>query len=130
MQANVLLLPLVLGIVPLVLVALVWWTECFQGGGPHARRAGHFRARDASRGLRCAAYSAVALPEPLAHRWNGRHFYGNYCKILAAPSELVGDGIWVLWRGSDRDLRMRLRLPPQTGHEQLRSPRLPPMSLN
>ena len=39
MQVNVLEFPLVLGIVPLVLVALVCWTECFRGGGPHERRA-------------------------------------------------------------------------------------------
>ena len=132
MQVNILLFPLALGIVPLVLVALVCWTECFQGGGPHERhaRTKHFRARDASRGLRCTAYSAVALPEPLARRWNGRQFYGNYWETLAAPSELVGDGIWVLWRSSDGKLRMRLRLPPQTRHGQLRSPRLPPTSLN
>ena len=39
MQVNVLVFPLVLGIVPLVLVVLVCWTECFQGGGTHERRA-------------------------------------------------------------------------------------------
>jgi hypothetical protein len=132
MQVNVLEFPLVLGIVPLVLVALVCWTECVQGGGHHERhaRTRHFRARDASSGLCCTADSAVALPEPLARRWNGPHFYGNYWEAMSAPSELVGNEIWVLWRCSDRDVRMRLRLPPQTRHGQLRSPRLLPMSLN
>ena len=68
MQVDVLEFPLVLGIVPLVLVVLVCWTECVHGGGPNERRARrrHFRARDASRGLRGTAYSAVALPEPCA----------------------------------------------------------------
>ena len=132
MQVNVLEFPLVLGIVPLVLVALVCWTECVQGGGPNERRARrrHFRARDASCDLRCTANSVVALPEPLARRWNGPHFYGNYWEAMAAPSELVGNDIWVLCRCSDRDVRMRLRLPPQTRHGQRRSPRLLPMSLN
>jgi hypothetical protein len=132
MQVNVLEFPLVLGIVPVVLVVLVCWTECVQGGGPNERRARrrHFRAPDASRGLCCTAYSAVALPEPLARRWNGPHFYGNYWEAMAAPSELVGNGIWVLWRCSDRDVRMRLRLPPQTRRGRRRSPRLLPMSLN
>jgi hypothetical protein len=132
MQVNVLEFPLVLGIVPLVLVALICWTECVQGRGRHKRRARsrHFRARDASRGLRGTAYSAVALPKPLARRWNGPHFYGNYWETMASRSELVGDDIWVLWRRSDRKVSMRLRLPPQTRRGQLRSPRLGPMSLN
>jgi hypothetical protein len=132
MQVDPLLFPLVLGIVPLVLVALVCLTECFQGRGPRERRARtrHFRARDASRGLRCTAYSAVAHPEPLARRWNGPHFYGNYWETMAVPSRQVGNDIWVLWRFSDRDVRMRLRLRPQTRHGQRRSPRLPQMSLN
>ena len=132
MQVNVLEFPLVLGIVPLVLVVLVCWTECFRGGGTHGRRERrrHIRARDASRGLQCAAYSAVALPEPLARRWNGPHFYGNYWETMASCSELVGDDIWVLWRRSDREVSMRLRLPPQTRRGQLRSPRLGPMALN
>ena len=64
MQVSVLEFPLVLGIVPLVLVALVCWTECGQGGGPHERGAPrrHFPDADASRGLRGTAYNAVALP--------------------------------------------------------------------
>jgi hypothetical protein len=132
MQVEVLLFPLMLGIVPLVLVALICWKECFQGGGPHERRARtrHFRARDASRGLRCTAYGAFALPEPLARRWNAPHFYGNYWETMAAPPKLVGDDIWVLWRCSDRAKPIRLRLPIHKRHGQLRSPRLPPMSLN
>jgi hypothetical protein len=132
MQVNVLEFPLVLGIVPLVLVVLVCWTECFRGGGPHERRARrhHFRAQDASRSLHCTAYSAVALPEPLARRWNGPHFYGNYWETMASRSELVGDEIWVLSRCSVREVSMRLRVPPQTRRGQLRSPRLGPMSLN
>ena len=132
MQVNVLLFPLALWIVPLVLVALVCWTECSQGGGPREQRARrrHFRVRDASRGLRGTAYSAVALPKPLARRWNGPQFYGNYWETMAARSELVGDDIWVLWRRSDGKVSMRLRLPPQTRRGQLRSPRLGPMSLN
>jgi hypothetical protein len=132
MQVSVLEFPLVLGIVPLVLVVLVCWTECAQGGGPHERgaRRRHFPAADASRGLRGTAYNAVALPEPLAHRWNGPHFYGNYWETTGARSELVGEDIWVLWRCSDREVSMRLRLPPQTRRGQLRSPRLGPMSLN
>ena len=128
-----LMFPLVLGIVPLVVAALGCWTEWFlQGRVPHERRARtrHLLARDASRGLGCTAYSAVALPEPLARRCDVPHFYGNYWETMAAASELVGDDIWVLWRCSDRDVRMRLRLRPQTGHGQLRSPGLPPMSLN
>jgi hypothetical protein len=122
----------VLGIVPLVLVVLVCWTECFQGGGTRERRARRrpIRARDASRGLRCTAFSAVALPELLARRWNGPHFYGNYWETMASRSELVGDDIWVLSRCSVREMSMRLRLPPQTRRGQLRSPRLGPMSLN
>ena len=132
MQVSVLEFPLVLGIVPLVLVALVCWTECVQGGGHHERhaRTRHFRARDASRGLGCTADSAVALPEPLARRWNGRHFYGNYRETMDSRSELVGDDIWGLLRCSDREVSMRLGLPPQTRRGQLRSPRLGPMSLN
>jgi hypothetical protein len=132
MQVEILRFPLVLGIVPLVLVALVCWTECLQGGGPHDRRARtrHFRARDASRGSRCTAFTAVALPEPPACRWNGPRFYGNYWETMASRSELVGDDIWVFWRCSGREVSMRLRLPPQTGRGQLRSPRLGPMSLN
>ena len=132
MQVNVLEFPLVLGIVPLVLVVLVCWTECFRGGGPNERRARrrHFRAPDASRGLRCTASSAVALPEPLARRWNGPHFYGNYWETMASRSELVGDDIWVLSRCSVREVSMSLRLPPQSRRGQLRSPRLGPMSLN
>jgi hypothetical protein len=132
MEVNVLEFPLVLGIVPLVLVVLVCWTECLQGGGAHERRARrrHFGARDASRSLRGTAYSAVALPEPLSRRWNGPHFSGNYWETMAAPSQLVGDEIWVLWRRSDRKVSMRLRLPPQTRRGQRRLPRLGPMSLN
>ena len=132
MQVNVLEFPLVLGIVPLVLVVLVCWTECVQGGGPNERRARrrHFRARDASRGLRGTADSAVALPKPLARRWNGPQFYGNYWETMASRSELVGDDIWVLSRCSVREMSMRLRLPPQSRRGQLRSPRLGPMSLN
>jgi hypothetical protein len=132
MQVNVLEFPLVLGIVPLVLVALVCWTECLQGGGPQERhaRGRNFRARDASSGSRCTACRAVALPEPLARRWNGPRFYGNYWETMASRSELVGDDIWVLWRCSDREMSMRLRLPPQTRRGQLRLPRLGPMSLN
>jgi hypothetical protein len=132
MQVSVLEFPLVLGIVPLVLVVLVCWTECVHGGGPNERRARrrHFRARDASRGSRGTAYSAVALPEPLARRWNGPHFYGNYWETMASGSELVGDDIWVWWRRSDREVSMRLRLPPQARRGQLRSPRLGPMYLN
>jgi hypothetical protein len=132
MQVNVLEFPLVLGIVPLVLVVLVCWTECFRGGGTHERRTLRrpIRARDASRGLRCTAFSAVALPELLARRWNGPHFYGNYWETMASRSELVGDDIWVLSRCSVREVSMSLRLPPQTRRGQLRSPRLGPMSLN
>jgi hypothetical protein len=132
MQVNVLEFPLVLGIVPLVLVVLVCWTECVQGGGPNERRARrrHFRARDASRGLRGTAYSAVALREPLARRWNGPHFYGNYWETMASRSELVGDDIWVLSRCSVREMSMRLRVPPHSRRGQLWSPRLGPMSLN
>ena len=132
MQVNVLEFPLVLGIVPLVLVVLVCWTECFRGGGPNERRARrrHFRAPDASRGLRCTASSAVALPEPLARRWNGPHLYGNYRETMDSRSELVGDDIWGLLRCSDREVSMRLRLPPQTRRGQLRPPRLGPVSLN
>ena len=132
MQVSVLEFPLVLGIVPLVLVALVCWTECGQGGGPDepgARRR-HFPAADASRGLRGTPYSAVALPEPLARRWNGPHFYGNYRETMDSRSELVGDDIWGLLRCSDREVSMRLGLPPQTRRGQLRPPRLGPMSLN
>jgi hypothetical protein len=132
MQVEILEFPLVLGIVPLVLMALICWTEGFQGRGPHERRAAtrHFRARDASSGLRCTSYTSVALPEPLARRWNGPHFCGNYWETMAAPSKLGSDNIWVLWRCSDREVSMRLRLPPQTRRGQLRSPRLGPMSLN
>jgi hypothetical protein len=132
MQVNVLEFPLVLGIVPLVLVLLVCWTECVQGGGPNERRARrrNFPARDASGGLRGTAYSAVALTEPLARRWNGPHFSGNYWETMASRSQLAGDDIWVLWRRSDRKVSMRLRLPPQTRRGQLRSPRLGPMALN
>jgi hypothetical protein len=89
-----------------------------------------FPARDASRGLRWTAYSAVALPEPLARRGNGRHFYGNYWETMTAPPDLVRDDIWVLWRCSDREVPVRLPLPPQTRHGQLWSPRFGPMSLN
>jgi hypothetical protein len=132
MQVSVLEFPLVLGIVPLVLVALVFWTECGQGGGHHERgaRRRHFPAADASRGLRGTAYNAVALPEPLAHRWNGPRFYGNYWETMATRSELVGDDIWVLLRCSDRKVSVRLRLRPQTRRGQVRPPRLGPMSLN
>ena len=132
MQVNVLEFPLVLGIVPLVLVALVCWTECVQGGGPNGRRARtrHFRAQDASRGLCCIDYSAVALSEPRARRWNGPHFYGNYWETMASRSELVGDDIWVLSHCSVREVSMSLRLLPQTRRGQLRSPRLGPMALN
>jgi hypothetical protein len=131
MQVSVLEFPLVLGIVPLVLVALVCWTECGQGGVPDERGAPrrHFPAADASRGLR-GAYTSVALPEPLAHRWNGPHVYGNYWETMDSRSELVGDDIWGLLRCSDREVSMRLRLPPQTRRGQLRPPRLGPMSLN
>src|SRR5580693_4574312 len=98
MHVSVLEFPLVLGIVPLVLAVLVCWTECGQGGGPDERgaRRRHFPAPDASRGLRGTAYSAVALPEPLARRWNGPHFYGNYRETMDSRSELVGDDIWGL----------------------------------
>ena len=132
MQVSVLEFPLVLGIVPLVLVALVCWTESAQGGGTHERgaRRSHFPAADASRGLRGTAYNAVALPEPLARRWNGPHFYGNYRETMDSRSELVGDDIWGLLRCSDREVSMRLGLPPQTRRGQLRPPRLGPMSLN
>jgi hypothetical protein len=132
MQVSVLEFPLVLGIVPLVLVALVFWTECGQGGGHHERgaRRRHFPAADASRGLRGTAYNAVALPEPLAHRWNGPRFYGNYWETMATRSELVGDDIWVLLRCSDRKVSVRLRLRPQTRRGQVRPPRMGPMSLN
>jgi hypothetical protein len=124
--------PLVLGIVPLVLAALIYLTECLRGGGPHERRARtrQDRASDASRGLPWTAYSAVAIPEPLARRWNGPHLDGNYWESVAAPSELIGDDIWVSLRCSDRVVRMRLRLPRQTRHGQLRPPRVGPMSLN
>jgi hypothetical protein len=132
MQVSVLEFPLVLGIVPLVLAVLVCWTECFKGGAPHERRARtrHFRARGASRGLRWTACSAFALPEPLPRRWNVPHVYGNRWETIAAPSELVGVGIWVVWRCSDPEVPMRLRLSPQARRGQLRSPRLGPMSLN
>jgi hypothetical protein len=132
MHVSVLEFPLVLGIVPLVLVVLVCWTECGQGGGPHERGAPrrHFPAADASRGLRGTAYNAVALPEPLPHHWNGPRFYGNYWETMAARSELVGDDICVLLHCSDRKVSMRLRLPPQTRRGQPRPPRLGPMSLN
>jgi hypothetical protein len=132
MHVSVLEFPLVLGIVPLVLVALVCWTECGQGGGPHERgaRSHHFPAADASRGLRGTADNAVALAEPLAHHWNGPRFYGNYWETMDSRSELVGDDICVLLRCSDRKVSMRLRLPPQTRRGQPRPPRLGPMSLN
>jgi hypothetical protein len=132
MHVSVLEFPLVLGIVPLVLVALVCWTECGQGGGPHepGARTRHFPAADASRGLRDTAYNAVALAEPLAHHWNGPRFYGNYWETMDSRSELVGDDICVLLHCSDRKVSMRLRLPPQTRRGQLRPPRLGPVSLN
>jgi hypothetical protein len=132
MHVSVLEFPLVLGIVPLVLVALVCWTECGQAGRPHEQgaRSHHFPDADASRGLRCTVTNAVALAEPLAHHWNGPQFYGNYWETMATRSELVGDDICVLLHCSDREVSMRLRLPPQTRRGQLRPPRLGPMSLN
>jgi hypothetical protein len=132
MQVNVLLFPLVLGIVPLVLAVLDCLTEGFQAKGTHEKSARtlHFRARDASCGLRSTARSAATLPQPLPRRWNGLDFHRNYWATMAAPSELVGDGNWVLWRQPDHEVPMRLPLPPQTRHGQLRSPRLGPIALN
>ena len=132
MRVKLFLFPLLLCIVPLVLAVLGCWTERLLGRGPHERlaRTRPRRAAGASRGLRWTARSAVALPEPVARRWNGPNFYGNYWESLAARSELVGDDIWVLWRRSDRKVSMRLRLPPQTRHGQLKSPKSGPKSLN
>jgi hypothetical protein len=133
LQVDVLQFPLVLGIVPLVLVVLICWTEGFQGGGADERSASarDFPAQEASCGMPSTAYSAVALPEPLVRRWNGAHFGGNHWETMAAPSGLVGgDDVWVLWRYSDREPPIRLRLRHQTRHAQFRLPRLGPVSLN
>jgi hypothetical protein len=132
MQVKVFLFPLFLCIVPLVVAVLVCWSECLRGRGPHERltRTRLQRAEGASRDLRWTARSAVALPEPVARRWKGPDLYLNYPETMAALSELVRDDIRALSRCSDRNVPMCLRLPPQTRHGQLKSPKSGPKSLN
>jgi len=132
MRVKLFLFAWLLCILPLVLAALGWWTECLLGQGPHERlaRMRLRRAAGASRGLRWTARSAVACPEPVARRWNGPDFDRNYWETMAALSELVREDIRALSRCSDRKVPMCLRLPPQTRHGQLKSPKSGPKSLN
>lgn len=132
MRVNLFLFPLLLCIMPLVLAVLAWWTECLLGQGPHERlaRTRLRRAAGASRGLRWTARGAVALPEPVARRWNGPDFDRNYWETVAYLSELVRNDIRALSRCSDRKVPMCLRLPPQTRHGQLKSPESGPRPLN
>jgi hypothetical protein len=108
MRVKLFLFPVLLCILPLVLAVLGFWTECLLGRGPHERRARTrlWRAAGASRGVRWTARSAVALPEPVARRWNGPDFYRNYWETMAALSELVRDDIRALSRCSDRKVPM------------------------
>ena len=128
MRVNLLVFFSLLGIVPVVLAVLTCLTDRLLGGGPHERRVrtrlGH--AAGASRRLCWTACGAVALPEHLVRRWNGPYLYRNDWETMAALSELVRDDIRMLSPCSDRDVRMRLRLPPQTRHGQLKAPKLGP----
>jgi hypothetical protein len=127
MQINLLLFPLLLCVAPLVL-AVGCWIEWLLGPGPHERRVRTrlWHAAGATRGLCWTACGAVALPEPLARRWNGPYLYRNDWETVAALSELVRDDIRILSRCSDREVPTCLRSPPQTRHRQLKSPKLGP----
>jgi hypothetical protein len=132
MRAKLFLLPLVLCIMPLVLAAFGWWTECLLGRGPHERPARTRRRRAAglSCGLRWTGRPAGALPEPVARRWIGPDSYRNYWETMPALSGLVRDDNKALSRCSDRKAPMRLRFPAQPRHRQLRSPESGPEHLN
>jgi hypothetical protein len=132
MRVKLFLLPTLLCIMPLALAVLGWWTEWLRGQGPDeplapTRPQG---AEGASRGLRWTARSAVALPEPVARRWNGPDFDRKYWETMAYLSELVRDDIRALSRRSDAKVPMCLRLLPQTRHGKLKSPESGPRSLN
>jgi hypothetical protein len=115
-----------------VLLALGCWIECRRDGGPHERlERTRLRHAEGARRRSCwTAWGAVALPEPLARRWNGPYLRRNDWETMAGLSNFVGDDITIVSRGSDGEVRMRLRWRPQTRHGQLRPPRLGPPSLN
>jgi hypothetical protein len=128
MRVNLFMYFSLLAIAPVVLAVLTCLIERLQGGGPHERRVRTRlrHAAGASRRLCWTACGAVALPEHLVRRWNGPYLYRNDWETMAALSGLVRDDIRVLSRCSDREVPMRLRLPPQTRLGQLKSPRLGP----
>jgi len=132
MQVKLILYLLFFGIAQLVLLVLGCWIECLRGGGPNERlvRTRLRPAAGARRGLCWTACGAVALPGPLACRWNGPYLYRNDWETMAALSELVCDDIRIMSRCSDREVRTCLRWPPQTRHGQLKLIKWGPKSLN
>ncbi|MGO9923401.1 MAG: hypothetical protein ACLQIB_52960 [Isosphaeraceae bacterium] len=120
------------GIAHLVLLVLGAWIEGHRAGGPNKRlvRKRLRRAPGARRVLCWTACGAVALPEPLARRWNGPYLYRNDWETMAALSELVCDDIRNISRCSDREVRMCPRSPTQTRHGQLKWPKWGPKCLN
>jgi hypothetical protein len=132
MQVKLLLGLLLFGIAPLVLLVLGCWIKRLLGAVPHERRVRTrlWHAAGASRGLCWTACGAVALPEPLVRRWNSPYLYRNDWETMAALSERVCDDIRIMSRGSDREVPMCLRWPPQTRHGQLKLRKLGPKSLN
>ena len=132
MKVRLLVVLLLFGIVPLVLLVLRCWKSASRAEARTSERAhaAFWHAAGASRGLCWTACGAVALPEPLAHRWNSPYFYRNDWETMAALSELVGDDIRIMWRCSDREVPMCLRLPPQTRHGQLGCAKIGTEALN
>jgi hypothetical protein len=132
MREKLLLCLLLDGIAQVVLMVLCYWIDCLRRGGARQRlvRTRPRHAARAPRGLYWTACGEVALPEPMARRWNGHDLYQNDSETMPPLSELGCDDIRSTAGCPDRDAPMCLPWPPGSRYGQLRLPKLGPESLN